>query len=112
MYGGALSLLATVAEEQPLLCVIDDAHWLDDASAATMAFVARRLDADGIAMLFGVREPELRSFSAPGVPELRLGGLESTAARDLLAGHLPAGHRAAGGRAPGGGRARESARLD
>src|ERR1043166_7853052 len=39
VFGGALSLLAAVAEEQPLLCVIDDAHWLDEASAAAMSFV-------------------------------------------------------------------------
>jgi DNA-binding CsgD family transcriptional regulator len=89
--GGALSLLAAVAEEQPLLCVIDDAHWLDEASAAAMTFVARRLDADGIAMLFGVREPEIRTFTAPGIPELRLGGLDRAAARQLLATRLPPG---------------------
>jgi DNA-binding CsgD family transcriptional regulator len=91
VFGGALSLLAAVAEEQPLLCVIDDAHWLDEASAAAMTFVARRLDADGIAMLFGVREPEIRTFTAPGIPELRLGGLERGAARQLLATRLPPG---------------------
>jgi DNA-binding CsgD family transcriptional regulator/tetratricopeptide (TPR) repeat protein len=90
VFGGALSLLAVIAEEQPLLCVIDDAHWLDEASAAAMTFVARRLDADGIAMLFGVREPEIRSFTAPGIPELRLGGLDRAAARRLLATRLPA----------------------
>ncbi len=90
VFGGALSLLAAVAEEQPLLCVIDDAHWLDEASAAAMTFVARRLDADGIAMLFGVREPDVRDFTAPGIPELRLGGLDRAAARQLLATRLPA----------------------
>ena len=91
VYGGTLSLLAAVAEEQPLLCVIDDAHWLDDESAAALTFAARRLDADGIAILFGVREPELRSFSTPGLPELKLGALDSAAARELLASRLPAG---------------------
>jgi DNA-binding CsgD family transcriptional regulator/tetratricopeptide (TPR) repeat protein len=91
VFAGALSLLAATAEEQPLLCVIDDAHWLDEASAAAMTFVARRLDADGIAMLFGVREPEVRAFTAPGIPELRLGGLDRAAARQLLATRLPAG---------------------
>jgi DNA-binding CsgD family transcriptional regulator len=90
VFGGALSLLAAIAEEQPLLCVIDDAHWLDEASAAAMTFVARRLDADGIAMLFGVRDPEIRTFTAPGIPELRLGGLDRAAARQLLATRLPA----------------------
>jgi DNA-binding CsgD family transcriptional regulator len=89
VFGGALSLLAAVAEAQPLLCVIDDAHWLDEGSATAMIFVARRLDADGIAMLFGVREPEIRTFTAPGVPELRMGGLDRTAARQLLARRLP-----------------------
>ncbi len=91
VFGGALSLLAAVAEEQPLLCVIDDAHWLDEASAAAMTFVARRLDADGIAVLFAVREPETRTFVAPGIPELRLGGLDRAAARKLLATRLPPG---------------------
>src|SRR5206468_1437995 len=71
-FAGALSLLAAAADEQPLLCVIDDGHWLDDASTAAVTFVARRLDADGIAMLIGVREPDVRTFAAPGVPELRL----------------------------------------
>jgi DNA-binding CsgD family transcriptional regulator len=90
VFGGALSLLAAVAEEQPLLCVIDDAHWLDDASAAVTIFVARRLDADGIAMLFGARDPEVRTFNAPGIPELRVGGLDRAAASELLAARLPA----------------------
>jgi DNA-binding CsgD family transcriptional regulator len=90
VFGGALSLLAAVADEEPLLCVIDDAHWLDEASAAAMTFVARRLDADGIAMLFGVRELEIRTFTAPGIPELRLGGLDRATARQLLATRLPA----------------------
>jgi DNA-binding CsgD family transcriptional regulator/tetratricopeptide (TPR) repeat protein len=90
VFGGVLSLLAAVAEDQPLLCVIDDAHWLDEASAAAMTFVARRLDADAIAMLFGVREPESRTFTASGIPELRLRGLDRAAARQLLATLLPA----------------------
>jgi DNA-binding CsgD family transcriptional regulator/tetratricopeptide (TPR) repeat protein len=91
VFGGALSLLAAVAEERPLLCVIDDAHWLDEASTAAMAFVARRLDADGIAVLFGVRDPEIRAFTAPGIAELCLGGLDRSAARQLLATRLPPG---------------------
>jgi DNA-binding CsgD family transcriptional regulator/tetratricopeptide (TPR) repeat protein len=90
VFGGALSLLAIMAEERPLLCVIDDAHWLDEASAAAMTFVGRRLGADGVAMLFGAREPEIRSFAAVGIPELRLGGLDRTAARQLLATRLQA----------------------
>src|SRR6266542_1292296 len=91
VFGGTLSLLAAAADDQPLLCVIDDAHWLDDASAAALVFVARRLDADGIALLFGAREPEMRAFTAPGVPELRLNGLDRADAAKLLAEWLPAG---------------------
>jgi DNA-binding CsgD family transcriptional regulator len=90
VFGGALSLLAAVAEDQPVLCVVDDAHWLDDASAAALTFVARRLDRDGIAMLFGVREPEVRTFATSGIPELRLGGLGRHAATELLSVLLPA----------------------
>src|SRR6185437_5991461 len=52
-----LSLLSEVAEEQPLLCVIDDAQWLDRASARVLAFVARRLLAEPVALVFVTREP-------------------------------------------------------
>jgi predicted ATPase len=48
-----LSLLSDAAEDRPLLCLVDDAHWLDDASADALVFVGRRLEAEGIAMLFG-----------------------------------------------------------
>ena len=85
VFGGVLSLLAAIAEEQPLLCVIDDAQWLDEASAAAMGFAARRLGAEGIAVLFAVRDPEIRTFAAPGIPELWLGGLNRGASRQLLA---------------------------
>ena len=91
VFGGTLNLLSAVAEEQPLLCVIDDAQWLDEASAAAMGFVARRLDADGIAVLFGVREPDSRMLATQGIAELRLGGLDRASARQLLAERLPPG---------------------
>ena len=52
-----LSLLAEVAEERPLVCIVDDAQWLDRVSAQTLAFVARRLLAERIALVFAVREP-------------------------------------------------------
>jgi len=80
----ALSLLADAAESRPLVCLVDDAQWLDDASADALVFVARRLEVEGIVMLFGAREGELRRFEAPGLPELRLGGLDSTAAAALI----------------------------
>ena len=76
-----LTLLADVAEEQSLLCVVDDAQWLDHASALTLAFVARRLLAEPIGLVFAAREPgeELR-----GLPELELRGLGNGDARELL----------------------------
>jgi DNA-binding CsgD family transcriptional regulator len=79
-----LSLLAEAAEDRPLLCLLDDAQWLDDASADALVFVARRLEAEGIAMLFAAREGDVRRFEAPGLPELRLGGLDSAAAGTLI----------------------------
>ena len=77
----ALSLLSEVAEQQPLLCVIDDAQWLDRASAQALAFVARRLLAEPVALVFATREPgeEFR-----GLPELPVGGLRDGDAQELL----------------------------
>ena len=76
-----LSLFAAVAEERPLLCVVDDAQWLDQASALTLAFVARRLLAEPVGIVFGAREPgeELRH-----VPELEVQGVRNGDARALL----------------------------
>jgi len=81
----ALGLLAGRAAAQPLLCLVDDAHWLDHESAAALAFVGRRLYADSIAMVFAVREPAPRSALLEGLPELRLSGLDEVAASQLLA---------------------------
>ena len=64
-----LGLLSEAAEEQPLLCVVDDAQWLDRASARVLAFVARRLLAEKIAMVFAAREP---GDALAGLPELRV----------------------------------------
>jgi DNA-binding CsgD family transcriptional regulator len=83
-----LSLLAEVAEAQPLLCLIDDVQWLDGASRQVLGFVARRLLAEPIALVLGVREPSDERQSA-GLPELRLEGLGHEDARALLATVVP-----------------------
>jgi DNA-binding CsgD family transcriptional regulator len=79
----ALGLLSEAAEEQPLLCVIDDAQWLDRASALTIAFVARRLLAESVGLVFAVRQPG-EAQELDGLPELLLGGLSASDARALL----------------------------
>jgi DNA-binding CsgD family transcriptional regulator len=79
-----LSLLAATAEDQPLACVVDDAQWLDRASVQCLAFAARRLLAEPIALIFAVRgpggDPELA-----GLPGLTVTGLGGADARTLLA---------------------------
>jgi DNA-binding CsgD family transcriptional regulator len=77
----ALSLLSQVAGERPLLCVIDDAQWLDRASAQALGFVARRLLAEPVALLVAAREP-VGEFA--GLPELAVGNLAEGDARELL----------------------------
>ena len=83
-----LSLLSAVAEEQPLLCLVDDAQWLDEASDQVLGFVARRLVAESVAIVLAVREPRNR-HEFDGLPELSLGGLEEEEARALLASAVP-----------------------
>src|SRR3954447_5679616 len=78
-----LSLLSEVAEEQPLVCVLDDAHWQDRASAQTLAFVARRLLAEAVGFVFAVREPSPTQDLA-GLPELFVAGLDEADASTLL----------------------------
>ena len=83
-----LSLLSDAAEERPLVCVIDDAQWLDEASAQVLAFVARRVQAESVAVLLATRRaPESDEGSGP--PELRLEGLEHPDALELLASVIP-----------------------
>ena len=60
-------MLAEAAEQQPLVCVIDDAQWLDRPSAAALAFAARRLDAEGVVILFAARDGEVRRFEGDGL---------------------------------------------
>jgi DNA-binding CsgD family transcriptional regulator len=79
-----LSLLSDAAEERPLLCLIDDAQWLDQSSSQVLAFVARRLEAESIVLVFAAREPD-ELDALVGLPELRLEGLTDADARELLA---------------------------
>jgi DNA-binding CsgD family transcriptional regulator len=81
-----LSLLAEVAEDGPLVCLIDDARWLDRASARVLAFVARRLMAESVLMIFAVREP---GADLDGLPELMVQGLREDDARQLLRSVVP-----------------------
>ncbi|MEV0588664.1 LuxR C-terminal-related transcriptional regulator [Nonomuraea sp. NPDC050310] len=76
-----LSLLSEISREQPLLCVADDLHWLDRASAQALGFVARRLGADPVGIVFGTR---MATDEVAGVPELRLEGLAEEHAHELL----------------------------
>jgi DNA-binding CsgD family transcriptional regulator len=76
-----LTLLSKTAEERPLLCVVDDAQWLDEVSAKTLAFVARRLLAESIGLLVAARVP---AEDFRGLPELEVLGLRDGDARALL----------------------------
>jgi AAA ATPase domain len=77
----ALSLLSEAAEVQPLVCAVDDAHWLDRASAQALGFVARRLQAESVGLVVTTREPG-EDFA--GLPELVIEGLRDAEARALL----------------------------
>jgi len=79
-----LSLLAATAEDQPLACLVDDAQWLDQASVQCLAFAARRLLAEPVALIFAAREPRDDQELA-GMPGLTVTGLGDADARTLLA---------------------------
>jgi hypothetical protein len=81
-----LGLLSEAAQVRPLVCVVDDAQWLDRASAQALAFVARRLLAESVVMLFAARE---RGELFAGLPELVLEGLRAADARSLLVSVIP-----------------------
>jgi DNA-binding CsgD family transcriptional regulator len=80
-----LTLLSEAAEDGPVLCLLDDAHWLDRASTEALAFVARRLEAEGVVLLAASRE----AAALPGLPQLEIGGLDPAAATALLRTHAP-----------------------
>jgi hypothetical protein len=79
---GVLGLLAEAARSQPLLCLLDDAQWFDQASTKVLAFVARRLDAESVGMLFAVREPVGAEFA--GIDDMIVEVLEPADAQLLL----------------------------
>src|SRR5262245_10141375 len=85
VFAACLTLLSELAEERPVLCLVDDAHWLDDASADALRFVARRLDAEGIVLVFAAREGEPHAFEGPDLESLQVTGLDSDSAAALLA---------------------------
>jgi DNA-binding CsgD family transcriptional regulator len=87
VFAACLSLLSELADRRPVLCLVDDAHWLDAASADSLRFVARRLDAEGIVLLFAARDGEARTFEAD-LPSLLLEGLDVDAAAALLTRRL------------------------
>ncbi|MEU6586372.1 ATP-binding protein [Nocardia sp. NPDC046763] len=90
-----LGLFAEAAVDEPLICVVDDVQWIDRMSAAILAFVARRLDTESVALVFAVSDPAPAlepsdSGLLSGLPELRVDGLCEDAARALLDDVLPA----------------------
>ena len=80
-----LTLVTDAAASRPVLCVVDNAQWLDQASAEVLGFVARRLLADRVGMLFAVQDGEGQAVAFDGLPELPVGQLSGRAAHELLA---------------------------
>ena len=88
-----MTLLTDAAVKQPVLCVVDDAHWLDRASQEVLAFAARRLLADRVGLVFSLRAGEEHAAALSGFPELQVRALEPDAGRELL--ELAAGRQVA-----------------
>ena len=95
---GALTLLADVASAAPLLCVVDDVQWLDPESAMVLGFVARRLYAERVVLVFAVRQPAGELPVLTELPELVVGRLADQAAMELLASLTPRVSTAVGDR--------------
>ncbi|WP_028651029.1 ATP-binding protein [Nocardioides halotolerans] len=85
VYLATLNLLSEVSADRPVLAVADDAHWLDDASAAALLFTARRLEGEPVALLFAVRDDETGAFDVRDLPVLELTGVDGQAADALIA---------------------------
>ena len=81
----ALNLLAQAAEDRPLLCIVDDVQWLDQATAQVLGFVGRRLLAEPVGLVFAARPTAASEDPLAGLPDLRLSGLDERSARALLA---------------------------
>jgi len=83
-----LSVLTAAAEENPVLCVVDDAHWLDAATAGALLFCARRLGADRVALVFAARDGAWGTFDPQDLRELNVTGLDPDASRTLVRARL------------------------
>jgi DNA-binding CsgD family transcriptional regulator len=79
-----LNLLADATEDAPMICLIDDLQWVDGPSAHALLFAARRLGAEGVVMLFAVRSDPVVWCEAPGIPQLTLGPLSDSDAREVV----------------------------
>ena len=84
VYAATLGVVALVAEDGPLLCVMDDAQWVDPASSGALLFTARRLADEGVVILFGARDGEATYYEGRGIPDLSLTGLGAEDAGRLL----------------------------
>ena len=89
VHAAALGVLSAAAEEAPLLAVVDDAHWLDEASADALLFAARRLEGEPVGLLLALRPVEGRRLDLSGVETLRVEGLARAEAAQLLRGLPP-----------------------
>ena len=107
-----LSMLTAAAEEKLVVCLVDDAHWLDSASADALLFCARRLGADRVVMVFAAREGTEETFDPQGLPELVLSGSRSGVGSGSALGAPGWRARGGGGREAGRGDPGQPARTD
>jgi len=92
VYAGTLGLLAAAAEDAPVLMIVDDLQWVDQSTAAALLFVARRVEAEAIAIMMTLRDERSDTIDASGIDPLRLAGLDRAAGLELLE-HLSSPHR-------------------